>query len=91
MKKFENDLKLTIYNKGSAVWYCDYYFFNGAIFERGTTRAGGYGYDKQSTAASEAINKFNVLYNLRKSLKFESKTSMVATNTKTKKRNLRHI
>jgi hypothetical protein len=68
MEKIKNNLTLEIYNKGGSVWYCDYYFYNGINFKKGTTRAGGYGYDKHSTATSEAINKFKFLYRLKSKL-----------------------
>lgn len=76
--KIESDLVLTIYNKGGLTWYCDYYFYNGLGYEQGTTKASGYGYDKQSTAASEAINKFNFLYNIKQGTKWEYNGSMRA-------------
>lgn len=76
--KIESDLILTIYNKGGQTWYCDYYFYNGLNYEQGTTKASGYGYDKQSTAASEAINKFNMLYNIKQGTKWEYNGSMRA-------------
>lgn len=74
--KIESDLILTIYNKGGLTWYCDYYFYNGLGYEQGTTKASGYGYDKQSTAASEAINKFKFLYNIKQGTKWNYKTDM---------------
>lgn len=38
-EKIKNELKLEIYNKGGATWYCDYYFYNGLGYEKGTTKA----------------------------------------------------
>lgn len=72
MEKIKNDLKLTIYQRGGSCWYCDYYFYNGITSEQGTTRAGGYGYDKHSTVISNAINKFNILYRFKNGLKWEN-------------------
>lgn len=69
-EKIKNTLKLEIYNKGGSQWYCDYYFYNGLGYEKGTTKAGGYGYDKHSTATSEAINKFKFLYKFRNGLQW---------------------
>ena len=72
-EKIKNTLKLEIYTKGGSQWYCDYYFYNGLGYEKGTTKAGGYGYDKHSTATSEAINKFKFLYiYLRKMLSVQT-------------------
>ena len=71
MEKIKNDLKLTIYFKGGSTWYCDYYFYNGISSQQGTTRAGGYGYDKHSTATSNAINKFRFLYTFKRGLKWD--------------------
>lgn len=68
-EKIINDLELTIYSKGGSTYYCDYYFYNGFHYERGTTKASGYGYDKHSTATSNAINKYKYLYNLKKRFK----------------------
>lgn len=70
-EKIKNELKLEIYNKGGATWYCDYYFYNGLGYEKGTTKASGYGYDKHSTATSNAINKFNFLYKFKRGLQWE--------------------
>lgn len=70
MEKITSDLKLTIYSKGNT-WHCDYYFYNGISSERGTTKAGGYGYDKHSTATSNAINNFNFLYNFKNGIKWD--------------------
>lgn len=68
-KKIINTLKLEIYNKGGQTWFGDYYFFNGINYEKGTTKASGYGYDKHSTATSNAINKFKFLYKFKKRFK----------------------
>lgn len=70
-EKIKNELKLEIYNKGGATWYCDYYFYNGIGYEKGTTKASGYGYDKHSTATSNAINKFRFLYKFKRGLQWE--------------------
>lgn len=70
-EKIKNELKLEIYNKGGATWYCDYYFYNGLGYEKGTTKASGYGYDKHSTATSNAINKFNFLYKFKRGLQWD--------------------
>lgn len=82
-KKIKCNLKMEVYNKGGATWYCDYYFYNGINFEKGTTKASGYGYDKHSTATSEAINKFNFLYKFKNSLKWNG---TMHVNTKQGKR-----
>ena len=71
MKKIINDLKLEIYDKGGSTWFCDYYFYNGISSERGTTKASGYGYDKHSTATSNAINKFKFLYKIKNGTKWD--------------------
>lgn len=70
MDKLVNTLKMEIYNKGGYTWYCDYYFYNGISSERGTTKASGYGYDKHSTVASNAINKFKFLYKMKNGIKW---------------------
>ena len=60
MKDNKGYLVLTYYTKGkNNNWYCDYYFYNGDRYERGTTRATGWGYDKASTCVSNAINKYS--------------------------------
>lgn len=71
MKKITNTLKLEIYSKGGATWFCDYYFYNGISSEQGTTKASGYGYDKHSTATSNAINKFKFLYKIKNGTKWD--------------------
>lgn len=71
MEKLKNTLKLEIYNKGGQTWFCDYYFYNGISSETGTTKASGYGYDKHSTATSNALNKFNFLYKIKNGTKWE--------------------
>lgn len=78
MEKTKNYLKLSLYTKGGSTYYCNYYFYNGINYERGTTKAGGYGYDKQSTAASNAINKYKMLFNIKKGVKWPNKNSMHA-------------
>jgi len=70
-EKIKNELKLEIYEKGGSTWYCDYYFYNGLGYEKGTTKASGYGYDKHSTATSNAINKFNFLYKFKRGLQWD--------------------
>lgn len=70
-EKITNTLKMELYTKGGSQWYCDYYFYNGISSERGTTKAGGYGYDKHSTVASNAINKFKFLYKMKNSIKWD--------------------
>ena len=75
-ERIESNLILTVYNRGGLTWYCDYYFYNGLSYDQGTTKASGYGYDKQSTAASEAINKFKFLYNIKQGTKWNYKTDM---------------
>lgn len=69
-EKIKNELKLEIYEKGGNTWYCDYYFYNGLGFEKGTAKASGYGYNKHSTATSNAINKFKFLYKFKNGLKW---------------------
>lgn len=71
MDKLVNTLKMEIYNKGGATWFCDYYFYNGISSETGTTKASGYGYDKHSTATSNAINKFKFLYKIKNDTKWD--------------------
>lgn len=70
-EKIKNELKLEIYEKGGSTWYCDYYFYNGIGYEKGTTKASGYGYDKHSTVTSNTINKFNFLYKFKRGLQWE--------------------
>lgn len=82
-EKIKNTLKLEIYTKGGSQWYCDYYFYNGLGYEKGTTKAGGYGYDKHSTATSNAINKFKFLYKFRNGLQWDG---LEHVNTKQGKR-----
>lgn len=82
-EKIKNELKLEIYEKGGSTWYCDYYFYNGLGYEKGTTKAGGYGYDKHSTATSNAINKFNFLYKFKRGLQWDG---MEHVTTKENKR-----
>lgn len=82
-ERIKNTLKLEIYTKGGSQWYCDYYFYNGLGYEKGTTKAGGYGYDKHSTATSEAINKFKFLYKFKNGLQWDG---MEHVNTKQGKR-----
>ena len=77
MKKEEikkNYLEMTLYSKGAS-WYCDYYFFNGDKYEKGTTRATGYGYDKHSTALSQALNHFNYLFTFKRGIKWDGEFS----------------
>ena len=72
MEKIKNTLELTLYTKGNGTtWYCDYYFYNGYTYEKGTTKASGYGYDKHSTALSNAINHFNYLFTFKKGIKWD--------------------
>ncbi len=69
-------LKLNYYTKGNNNnWYCDYYYYNGETYKQGTTRARGYGYDKQSTAVSNAINLFKDKYKVKKGVKWENEYS----------------
>jgi hypothetical protein len=82
-EKIKNTLKLEIYTKGGSQWYCDYYFYNGLGYEKGTTKAGGYGYDKHSTATSNAINKFKFLYKFKNGLQWDGRRYV---NTKQGKR-----
>lgn len=80
MEKVKSYLKLNYYTKGNNNnWYCDYYYYNGETYEQGTTRATGYGYDKQSTAVSNAINKFKDKYTLKRGVKWENETTSRAT------------
>ena len=80
MEKIKGYLKLNYYTKGNNNnWYCDYYYYNGETYEQGTTKATGYGYDKQSTAVSNAINKFKDKYTLKRGIKWEHETSARAT------------
>ena len=81
-EKIKNELKLEIYNKGGAAWYCDYYFYNGIGYEKGTTKASGYGYDKHSTATSNAINKFNFLYKFKRGLQWETIEHVITKENK---------
>lgn len=68
-------LKINYYIKGNNNnWYADYYIYDGLNFEQGTTKATGYGYDKQSTSVSNAINKYKHLYKRygKRAKKYES-------------------
>lgn len=69
-EKITSYLNLELYSKGGATYYCNYYFYNGISSEQGTTKASGYGYDKQSTAASNALNKFYFLYKIKAGTKW---------------------
>lgn len=75
MEKINNYLKIIIYDKGGYTLYGDYYFYNGITHENGTTKAGGWGYDKPSTIASDILNRFNFLFNLKRGVKWEGETS----------------
>ena len=56
-------LRMEYYLKGNNNnWYCDYDMYNSQTSEIGTTKATGFGYDKQSTCVSNAINKYKHLY-----------------------------
>lgn len=80
MKKIKGYLKINYYTKGNNNnWYADYYYYNGETYEQGTTKATGYGYDKQSTAISNAINKFKDKYKVKKGIKWENETTARAT------------
>ena len=81
-EKIKNVLELTIYNKGGATWYCDYYFYNGISYERGITQASGYGYDKRSTATSNAINKYKFLYKFKSVLKWDDQGHITTKDNK---------
>lgn len=70
-KKNKSTLRLEIYHKGGQTFYCDYYLYNGINYDKGTTKASGYGYDKHSTATSEALNKFKFLYNFKRGLQWD--------------------
>lgn len=83
MEKIKNELKMEIYSKTGTIWYCDYYFYNGLSSERGTTKAGGYGYDKYSTATSNAINKFRYLYKIKNGTKWNGLEHATLKNNKT--------
>lgn len=83
MQKYNNWLSFTYYCKGkNNTWYCE---FEGVInneYVLGKTKATGYGYDKQSTCVSNAINKFKnywVRYN-KKAKKYTS-YGLYADNT----------
>jgi len=54
---------------------CEYYYYNDIDYKKGNTKAIGFGYDKQSSALSNAINKFSDKFILKKCLKWESDTS----------------
>lgn len=61
--KKRSQLTLTYYIKGkNNNWYCDYVYSNSNEYKTGTTRATGWGYDKQSTCVSNAINLFKDKY-----------------------------
>lgn len=56
-------LRMEYYLKGNNNnWYCDYDMYNSQTAETGTTKATGFGYDRQSTCISNAINKYKHLY-----------------------------
>lgn len=52
-------INFTVYqkNKNSGVWWCECYSTIKGL-EHITTKGSGYGYDKESTALANAINKF---------------------------------
>ena len=78
-EKIKGYLKMNYYTKGNNNnWYCDYYYYNGETYKQGTTRATGYGYDKQSTAVSNAINLFKDKYKVKRGIKWRYTASMRA-------------
>lgn len=81
-RKIICNLKMEVYNKGGSSWYCDYYFYNGLNYEKGTTKAGGYGYDKHSTVISDAINKFAFLYRFKNGLKWDGVSHVTTKQNK---------
>lgn len=75
MKKYNNWLSFTYYCKGKNYsWYCEYEGGINGEYIQGKTKASGYGYDKESTCLSNAINKFKtywIRYN-KKAKKYSS-------------------
>lgn len=76
-------LVLTYYVKGSnGNWYCDYKYFNGEEYKHGETKATGYGYDKQSTCVSNALNLFkNKFVRYNKNAKKYTRYGLYEDNT----------
>lgn len=51
------------YSKGTNNnWYCEYYYYDDYNYLKGKTKATGYGYNKESTCLSNAINIFSKLF-----------------------------
>ena len=68
MKKYNNWLSFTCYTKTGNIWYCEYVGSVNDEYIKGKTKAGGYGYDKEASCLSNAINKFKnywIRYNKR--------------------------
>lgn len=75
MQKYNNWLNFTYYCKGkNNTWYCEYKGYINNEYISGITKATGYGYDKESSCLSNAINKFKncwIRYN-KKAKKYSS-------------------
>lgn len=75
MQNYNNWLSFTYYCKGkNNTWYCEYKGYINNEYISGITKAGGFGYDKESTCLSNAINKFKqywIRYN-KKAKKYSS-------------------
>lgn len=82
MKQYNNWLSFTYYTKTGNTWYCEYVGSVNNEYVRGKTKAGGYGYDKQSTCLSNAINKFSKYWlRYNKKAKKYSSCGLYADNT----------
>ena len=75
MQKYNNWINFTYYCKGkNNTWYCEYQGYVNNEYVEGKTRAGGFGYNKESTCLANAINKFKeywIRYN-KKAKKYSS-------------------
>ena len=64
----ENNIKkgyitFTYYTRGNNNnWYCEYEYYDYTNYFTGWKKATGYGYDKESTCLSNAINEFKKLF-----------------------------
>ena len=57
--KIKGNISLTYYTKGNNnTWYCELAYYDTDKYYTNTYRATGWGYDKQSTCVSNAINTF---------------------------------
>ena len=78
----DGTLSLTYYTKGkNNNWYCDIYFYDYTTHYRGETKACGYGYDKQSTSVSNALNIFKTIFKRYKSGKHKTSYGLYDDNS----------